>query len=138
LETLTETALMNYEDGGGLIYESTIRVLKQIFTDYDRLTLMEKLRLFKALIESLLPNLTLDITPDTYGGMVHIQVTLREDGEVRRGLDRTIKRLSNYPHPYLICIDHELRMNGYKTTLRLVTRDNVEGVIKISRYYRRG
>ncbi len=138
LETMTETALESYSDGDKLVYDSTTKVLKQIFTDYDRLTLMEKLKLYKALLESLLPNITLDITPDTYGGMVHIQLTIREDGEARKGLDRTIKRLSNYPHPYLVCIDHELRMNGYRTALRLVTRDNVEGVIKVSRYYRRG
>ncbi len=122
----------------GLITETTIDTLSEIFPKYSEMSLIEKIRLLKTLFEALNGESIVDIEGDTKKEKIYVTIEFRYDMDGFKRYQEILGGKPLYPHPYILTLDHELRSSGYKRYVSLLTIDKTNEVMKIRYLYRRG
>ncbi len=133
LEGITSEAIQicGYEP----IYRATKQVLTQVIPEYQRLTLQEKIKLYKTLLEATYPNMQMDGSIDDKGARITISVEVKYDSEHYRQLKELVRQSRIYPHPYVVGLEGEVREAGYPLAKTLIVDYRRRNILQVMRLY---
>ncbi len=117
------------------VYNSLLNAMKQVFPEYDRMTLNEKIKLYKTLMESTYDYIQVEGSIDERGAKIIVTVEIEYDGEIYKRIRELVRRTRLYPHPYIVGIEGEIRREGYPVANTLLTDYKKRNKLQILRLY---